>query len=131
MQWRLETLYPGIFQLRFENAYDCAMHFLRYQENYESPVWRDKVFTLLEYEEEHGRGARPGKGNNAVANFPNKMLCDSCGGSLPTALAASLRFGNFPPYYCGYIECPETQKRRKKQGLSTPEKFTNDDGDGC
>ncbi len=49
MQWRLETLYRGIFHLRFENAYDCAMHFVRYQENYESPVWRDKVFTLLEY----------------------------------------------------------------------------------
>lgn len=49
MRWRLETLYPGIFHLRFDNAYDCAMHFLRYQENYESPVWRDKVFTLVEY----------------------------------------------------------------------------------
>ncbi len=49
MHWRLETLYPGIFHLRFANAYDCAMHFVRYQENYESPVWRDKVFTLVEY----------------------------------------------------------------------------------
>jgi hypothetical protein len=49
MRWRLETLYPGIYHLRFGNAYDAAMHFVRYQENYESPVWRDKIFTMIEY----------------------------------------------------------------------------------
>ena len=50
-KWKLECLYPSIYHLQFANHYDAAMHFLRYQENYESPMWRDKQFTILEYME--------------------------------------------------------------------------------
>lgn len=66
MRWRLEALYPGIFHLRFNNAYDAAMHFVRYQENYESPVWRDKVFTLLEYMEWYAKDQSQGWTNDSV-----------------------------------------------------------------
>jgi len=49
--WSLEKLYPGIFHLSFAHPYDTAMHFLRYQENYESPFWRNKDFSLIQYME--------------------------------------------------------------------------------
>jgi hypothetical protein len=34
-----------------DNQYDLAMLFLRYQEYYESPKWRGKIFTILDYME--------------------------------------------------------------------------------
>lgn len=67
MKWRLETLYPGIFHLRFANAYDAAMHFVRYQENYESPVWRDKVFTLVEFMDWYAKDQSKGWSNKGTA----------------------------------------------------------------
>jgi hypothetical protein len=67
MRWQLETLYPGIFHLRFANAYDCAMHFLRYQENYESPEWRDKVFTLVEFMDWYAKDQCKGWSNKGTA----------------------------------------------------------------
>ena len=43
----------GIFLVEFENNYDLAMTFLRYQEFYESPnsKFRGKSFTILDYME--------------------------------------------------------------------------------
>ncbi len=44
---------PSIFLMKFESAYDLAMHFLRYQEYYESPneQFRDKAFTIIDFME--------------------------------------------------------------------------------
>lgn len=52
---------------------------------------------------------------------PDSLLCDSCGGSLPTVISCGARFIS-GPYYCGYIECPQTQKRLRAAGLPIPEK---------
>lgn len=48
---RFRALLPHVYQLEFDNQYDLAMHFLRYQEYYESPVWHKQVFTLVDYME--------------------------------------------------------------------------------
>lgn len=50
MNFKLDRVYPGIYHLQFDNTYDTAMHFLRYQENYESPKWHGvNDFSLVEY----------------------------------------------------------------------------------
>lgn len=40
-----------IYVFLFENAYDLCMHFLRYQEYYESPKFKGKEFTIIEFME--------------------------------------------------------------------------------
>lgn len=44
---------PRIFYLDFKDQYDCNMHFLRYQEHYESPSpkFRGKSFALVDFME--------------------------------------------------------------------------------
>lgn len=60
MNHKLTRLYPNIFLVTFDNNYDLAMTFLRYQESYESPNpnFKGKPFTILDYMEwyskEHG-----------------------------------------------------------------------------
>ena len=51
MEYTLKEIKPRIYLLTFDNAYDLALHFLRFQEYYENPVWRDKTFTILEFME--------------------------------------------------------------------------------
>lgn len=49
----LEEVEDRIFLLTFNNSYDLAMHFLRFQEFYESPhrSFKGKQFTILDYME--------------------------------------------------------------------------------
>lgn len=49
--WTLKKITPRIFAVSFDNSYDLGMHFLRYQEFYESasPRFRRNSFTVLEY----------------------------------------------------------------------------------
>lgn len=59
----LREVKPKIFLLDFRNSYDLAMHFVRYQEFYESanPLFRDNTWTWVEfmkwYSKKHGKGA--------------------------------------------------------------------------
>lgn len=48
---RFRELIPHVYHLDFDNQYDLAMNFLRYQEYYESPEWHKKIFTLVDYME--------------------------------------------------------------------------------
>lgn len=48
---RFREIMPHIYHLDFDNQYDLAMHFLRYQEYYESPVWHKKIFTIVDFME--------------------------------------------------------------------------------
>lgn len=49
--FELQEIRPKIFLMLFENHYDLAMHFVRYQEFYESPSpeYRGKKFELLNF----------------------------------------------------------------------------------
>ena len=49
--FRLRKIYEHIYMLTFQDQYDVGMHFLRYQEFYESPCnrFRDKPFKLLDF----------------------------------------------------------------------------------
>lgn len=49
--WDFTPITPRVFLLSFGNYYDLAMHFLRYQEFYESPnpEFRNHVFSLVDF----------------------------------------------------------------------------------
>lgn len=74
MEWKFEKLYPGIFHLQFANHYDACMHFLRYQENYESPEWRGKQFTLLDYMEWYAKTQCEWKKERGKKKVPVQMF---------------------------------------------------------
>ena len=46
---KIIEVYPNIYCLPFTNSTTLGMTFLRFQEHYESPYFRGKVFTLKEY----------------------------------------------------------------------------------
>ncbi len=48
---RFRELIPHVYHLDFDNQYDLAMHFLRYQEYYEGVKFYKKIFTLVDYME--------------------------------------------------------------------------------
>lgn len=51
LNFKLEEIFPHIYHLHFDSAYDCAMSFVRFQEYYESPKYRKQIFTLVDYME--------------------------------------------------------------------------------
>ncbi len=68
----------GIYLLLFKHHYDMGMHFLRYQEFYESPKFRNKAFTILEfmewYAKEYGEGAFTYPKDWAGFNIPGDIV---------------------------------------------------------
>jgi hypothetical protein len=49
VKYKLKEEIPGIWSATFEDPYDLAMTFWRCQETYESPKFRNKKFSLVEY----------------------------------------------------------------------------------
>lgn len=62
----------------FDNSYDMCMHFLRYQETYESPKFRNKRFTILEfmewYSKSFGNGVFTYTGDWGGFNIPSGVI---------------------------------------------------------
>lgn len=50
MNFTIKEILPNVYHLNFKNQYLLARHFIRFQEHYESPMFRDKFFTLEEFE---------------------------------------------------------------------------------
>ncbi len=46
---KVKKITDRIYQLSFNNRFDLTMTFMRFQEYYESPKFRNKVFTLVEF----------------------------------------------------------------------------------
>jgi hypothetical protein len=61
-QFKIIEIKPRIFLFEFKDYYNLAMHFLRYQEFYESPSakFRGKAFSIFEYmnwyQKKYGKG---------------------------------------------------------------------------
>lgn len=49
MKYSIKEIKPRIFLLDFKNKFDCNMLFLRYQEFYESPKFKGKAFSIIEF----------------------------------------------------------------------------------
>ena len=80
MEHTLEEVKPRIFLFSMKDQYSLNMHFLRYQEFYESPSpsFRGKSFRLLDFMEwyckKYGRGAFTYAVDWAGFNIPGKVL---------------------------------------------------------
>ena len=78
--FELQEIRPKIFLMSFENHYDLAMHFVRYQEFYESPSpeFRGKKFELLDfmrwYSFKHGNGVFTYPVDWAGFNIPGSII---------------------------------------------------------
>lgn len=46
----VQEILPKVYHLNFKTQYLLARHFIRFQEHYESPVFRDQIFSLEEFE---------------------------------------------------------------------------------
>lgn len=83
MNLQLGEVLPRIYHLRMSSAYDLAMHFLRAQEYYESPKFRGRLFTLVEYMEwyskEKGSGAFTYPKDWSGFNVPSSVLLEVYG----------------------------------------------------
>ena len=61
--FKIKEIKPNIFLFEFKHNYDMCMHFLRYQEYYESssPKYRGKAFEIFDfmrwYSLKYGKGA--------------------------------------------------------------------------
>lgn len=75
---QLKEIYPQIFLLTFSKLYDLAMHFLRYQEYFESPAFKGKLFSIIDfmewYSEKHGEGSFTYPVDWAGYNIPGKII---------------------------------------------------------
>ena len=89
MNLQLTEILPRIYHLYMESAYDLAMHFVRVQEYYESPKFRGKIFTLVDfmewYSREHGEGAFTYPSDWSGFNVPSTVLLEVYGraGAIP------------------------------------------------
>lgn len=78
--YTLEEIRPKIFLMKFTDAYEMNMHFLRYQEYYESPSpkFRGKIFKILDfmkwYSLKHGNGNFTYMTDWAGFNIPSSVL---------------------------------------------------------
>lgn len=81
-KYKLTEVKPRIFFLDFKDSYDLAMHFIRYQEFYESPSnqFRGKKFKLLDfmdwYSKEYGSGVFTYPRDWAGFNIPDHIILD-------------------------------------------------------
>lgn len=83
----LTKILPHVYHLRFPECYDLAMHFLRYQEYYESTKFRGQIFTLVDYMEwyakEHGDGVFTYPDDWSGFNVPSDVLITVSEAELP------------------------------------------------
>lgn len=78
-----------IWRLHFKSPYDLAMHFLRYQENYESPnpKFREHQFSILDFMEwysyEYGGGSFTYPSDWSGFNVPSEVIRRVLEGGIP------------------------------------------------
>lgn len=80
MKYVISEIAPRIYSIQFQNSFDLAMTFLRYQECYESPSpdFRNKSFNLIDYQRWYA--ANIGKGEFTYVkdwsgfNIPSKII---------------------------------------------------------
>lgn len=80
--FKIKEVRPRIFLFEFKNHYDMCMHFLRYQEFYESssPKFRGKAFEIFEfmkwYSQKYGKGAFTYPIDWNGFNIPSSVIFD-------------------------------------------------------
>ena len=82
LPFKIKQVKPRIFLFEFTDQYNMCMHFLRYQEFYESPnpKFRNKSFTILDFMEWQAKTEGNGNFTYPTAwsgfNFPSHIMND-------------------------------------------------------
>ena len=78
MKFSVKEIYPKVFVLIFDSRYDLCMSFVRIQEFYESPKFRNKYFELEEYMDwwakEYGNGSFDYPSRWSGFNIPGQVI---------------------------------------------------------
>lgn len=78
---------PHVYHLEFPGHYDTAMHFLRFQEYYESLKFCGQIFTLVDYMEwyakDYGNGVFSYPDDWAGFNVPGNVLIEVAEAEIP------------------------------------------------
>lgn len=86
MQLEVIKITDKIIRVKAESTNDLAKYFLRFQEHYESPYWRGKIFTLGQYRQWY-----------AEATGAFTYYEDWTGFNIPSFVLAPFRQGLFDP----------------------------------
>jgi len=70
----MKEILPKIYLLKFKTKYDLSSTFMRFQEHYESPVFRNKVFTRKEYLDWYGKKGKSYYKDWTGFNIPSYIL---------------------------------------------------------
>ncbi|MBU0470866.1 MAG: hypothetical protein ABIG52_03050 [Nanoarchaeota archaeon] len=89
---KLEEILDQIFHLNFSSQFNLAATFLRFQEHYESPWFKGKIFTLKEYKEWYTTNSPH---QNSLGKFT--YYEDWIGFNIPSYVLNPFYEGNFDP----------------------------------
>jgi hypothetical protein len=89
---KIEKVVNSIYHLRFDTQYDLCSTFLRFQEHYESPEFRGKIFTLKEFQQWYIRNSPGGKKTGCFTYYE-----DWSGFNIPSKVFKSFIEGKFDP----------------------------------
>jgi hypothetical protein len=88
MPFEIKEPRPGVYFLKFDTRENLGMSFLRFQENYENPHFRNKIFTMKEFKPWYKK-------------FKNKTTFTYCtdwsGFNIPSYILDRFRKGDFDP----------------------------------
>ena len=89
---RFKEVLPNIYYIKFKTQKELCSTFLRFQEYYESPKFRNKIFTLKEFKKWYTKNSKKGKETN---NFT--YYSDWSGFNIPSSILKPFYNGKFNP----------------------------------
>ena len=87
-----EEVLPNIYHINFKTQKELSSTFLRFQEYYESPKFRNKIFTLKEYKKWYIKNSEKGKKLNKFTYYS-----DWSGFNIPSYILKPFYKGKFNP----------------------------------
>ena len=104
---KLEELIENIYHVSFPTRKEAASTFLRFQEHYESPQFRGKIFSLDEFKEWYTANSEKGKAKGKFTYY------DDWGGfNIPSYILEPFYKGLFNP-----LSEKESKPRPRPQGV--------------
>ncbi len=79
--FEVKKVYPGVYLILFKDHYQLCMHFVRFQERYESPKFKGQNFELVDlmewYSKKYGNGLFTYPKDWAGFNLPGSVILGS------------------------------------------------------
>lgn len=91
-QYTIHEILPNIFHLHFQTKGELTRTFIRFQEHYESPKFRNKIFSLKEYKKWYSKTSEKGIKTGKFTYFS-----DWSGFNIPSKTLNAFYEGKFNP----------------------------------